>query len=594
VKIGIRLQILLVSLAVTLVSLPLADVYLTHALETELGRRIQEDLFVRLDLVERQVSAVAAKPRDIRAWDAIADDLGRRARGRVTIIAPNGTVLGDSELDLDALARVDNHANRPEIIQALAQQRGSSRRFSNTVRKQMLYVAAPFRFGDEERGCVRLSVPLTQVDEAIGRLHRMVWIGSGLALVVVAILATLVSQWTSRAMRSLTAAARRMAAGDLKTRIPVAQRDEVAELAGALNQLAGNLSSALEELRTERDLLGGVLDGMREGVLLLDRDGRVVLTNPALREMLRLGVDVTGRMPLEMIRSSELQSALDEVVRSQAVVTAELELGDTDRRRLLLRAAPFLSSGGSLAVFIDVTELRRLETIRRDFVANVSHELRNPVAAVRSAAETLRLPGLGAEAAADFLGIIERNADRLQQLLQDLLDLARIESRELKLDVQPIALRDPIERTLSLLQGRAAEKHLELGTRVTDLRVHADARALEQVLVNLIDNAIKYCPAGATIAVGAAAEADFVKVSVEDTGSGIEPRHLPRLFERFYRVDAGRSRELGGTGLGLSIVKHLVEAMGGSVAVESVVGLGSVFTFTLKRADNVGFPIPPA
>jgi two-component system phosphate regulon sensor histidine kinase PhoR len=586
-KIGIRLRILLVSLAVMLLSVLLADAYLIRGIETELGRRIEEDLFVRLDLIEREISGLNARPSTVAEWDAIADDLGRRARSRLSIIARDGTVLGDSELDLTALAREENHARRPEITQALVQGRGSSRRFSSTFQERLLYVAEPFQIGGQTGGCVRLSVPLTEVDDALGRLRRVALIGSVLALLVAALLAAFVSRWVSGALRSLTNAARRMASGDLSARVSMQRHDEVAELAGALNHLAGSLSSALEDLRNERDLLGRVLDSMREGVLLLDREGRIVLANPALREMLSLGMDIIGRMPLEVIRSSELQRALDEAGRSNDVATAELEVGEVEQRRLMVRAAPFPSSGGLLAVFIEVTELRRLETIRRDFVANVSHELRTPVAVVLSAAETLHMSGLGGEAGTDFLGIIERNAGRLQQLLEDLLDLTRIESRELKLDIQSMDLGGAIQHTLELFGERAHEKGLELSTRLNGggLRVRADAHALEQVLVNLVDNAIKYCTPGATVTVGTSAEGERVRVSVEDTGPGIEPKHLPRLFERFYRVDAGRSRDLGGTGLGLAIVKHWVEAMGGTVMVDSSPGRGSVFSFTLRAAD---------
>jgi two-component system phosphate regulon sensor histidine kinase PhoR len=249
----------------------------------------------------------------------------------------------------------------------------------------------------------------------------------------------------------------------------------------------------------------------------------------------------------------------------------------------LVRAAPFPGSGGALAVFVDVTELRRLETIRRDFVANVSHELRTPVTAVRGAAETLHTGGITGEDAQDFLEIIERNAERLQQLVQDLLDLARIESRELKLSLEPLELGAAVERAFELLRGRAEGKHIRLLVDAPEgpARVLGDRRALEQVLVNLLDNALKYCAEGAVVTVRTRSEGKLLRVSVEDNGPGIEPRHLPRLFERFYRVDAGRSRELGGTGLGLSIVKHLVEAMGGRVSVESTPGTGSSFAFTL-------------
>jgi two-component system phosphate regulon sensor histidine kinase PhoR len=583
VRIGIRLEIFLVSVVLIATSMIVADFYLTRQLDAELTQRVEQDLFVRLALVERPVGGFSAPLRDARAWDGLADELGRRAEARVTIIGRDGTVLGDSKLDARELAQVPNHANRPEVADAIARGRGSSTRQSDTLGRRMMYVAAPFRSGGEVTGVVRLALPLTQVDEAIGRARRLVLFASGIALAVAVVLSSLAAQWISHAVRSLTAVARRMAAGDLSVRTTVERHDEVSELSRALNQLAANLSSALQDLRSERDLLSQVLDSMREGVLLLDPNGRIVLANPELRRMLMLGADVTGKLPAEMVESPELQRTLDEVASSGDMVTAELELGHLEPRRLLVRAAPFPGSGGALAVFVDVTELRRLETIRRDFVANVSHELRTPVTAVRGAAETLRTAGITGQDAQDFLEIIERNAERLQQLVQDLLDLARIESSELKLSLEPLELGAAVEHTFELLRGRAEGKHIRLSVDAPEdpARVLGDRRALEQVLVNLLDNALKYCPEGAAVTVRARSEGKLVRVSVEDNGPGIEPRHLPRLYERFYRVDAGRSRELGGTGLGLSIVKHLVEAMGGRVSVESTPGTGSSFAFTL-------------
>jgi two-component system phosphate regulon sensor histidine kinase PhoR len=588
VKIGIRLEIFLVSLALIAVSMVAADVYLSRRLDTELAGREERDLFVRLTLAERSVAQSSAQSYDIGAWDALADELGRSAAARATIIARDGKVLGDSELAGRELAEVANHASRPEVVDALARGRGSSTRQSSTLGARMMYVAMPFRSSSGVAGVLRLALPLTQVDDAIGRLRRLVLLASGIALGMAVILSSLAAHWMSRTVRALTAVARRMAAGDLSVRTPVERHDEVTELSRALNQLATNLSSALQDLRSERDLLGRVLDSMREGVLLLDPNGRIVLANPALRRMLMLGADVTGKLPLEMVRSSELQRTLDEVSSSADMVTAELELGDLEPRRLLVRAAPFPSSGGALAVFVDVTELRRLETIRRDFVANVSHELRTPVTAVRSAAETLRTAGMTAADAEDFLDIIERNAERLQHLVQDLLDLARIESRELKLSMEAVELVPALERAFDLLGDRAERKRIGLSADVADGLdpVLCDRRALEQVLVNLLDNAIKYCPEGAAVLVRARPEAELVRIAVDDNGPGIEPRHLPRLFERFYRVDAGRSRELGGTGLGLSIVKHLVEAMGGRVSVESTPGSGTSFAFTLPAGER--------
>jgi two-component system phosphate regulon sensor histidine kinase PhoR len=288
---------------------------------------------------------------------------------------------------------------------------------------------------------------------------------------------------------------------------------------------------------------------------------------------------------LQVIRNAELNELLEGASRG-AEAESEIELAGLLPRRVLVRAVRLVDApAGVLAVLVDVTELRRLEAVRRDFVANASHELRSPLTTVRAAAETLRTVENDAEASRRFVDLISRNAERLANIIDDLLELSRIEAREVNLQLEPFDLASAVERTFSQHADRAQLKHVHLAHDVAGLpHVQADRRALEHVLGNLVDNAIKYCPEGASVEVSATAQANAVTVCVADTGPGIPAEHLPRLFERFYRVDAGRSRELGGTGLGLSIVKHLVEAMGGTVSVTSELGSGSAFSFTLRRA----------
>lgn len=584
-RVGIRSKLFLVSFALIAASVIAADAYLTRALDEERTEHIREDLLVRLDLIEREASSLVAGLEQGGAWDALADELGSRARARVTLIRRDGLVLGDSELGGASLRAVEDHAGRPEITEALEQGSGVSTRWSNTVHRRMMYAAVPFRQGGRVAGIARLAIPLTEVDEAIGRLRQLVLLGSVLALGLAALMSSLVAHWISRTVRGLTAAAKRMASGDLAARTHAAGRDELAELGRALDQLAGSLSGTLGELRAERDLLDRVLRSMQEGVLLLDGSGHVALANPALRELLLLPPDLAGRSPLELVRNAELVEALERARASAEPVAAELEITGLKPRRLLVRAVGLTDgSCGVLAVFVDVTDLRRLESLRRDFVANVSHELRTPIAAVLSAAETLQGGALrDPAAAARFVEIVLQDASRLRQLVDDLLELSRIESRELRLDLDPIDLGPFVHHVLSSFQDRAGARRIRLRVAIPDRLPpgRADRRALEQVLANLVDNALKYCTEGAEVTMRARVEAAAVRISVEDTGPGIETRHLARLFERFYRADAGRSRGLGGTGLGLAIVKHLVEAMGGTVGVESRVGEGTCFSFTL-------------
>jgi two-component system phosphate regulon sensor histidine kinase PhoR len=417
--------------------------------------------------------------------------------------------------------------------------------------------------------------------------------GVAVAVLVFALLfGFLLSSLAMRLMASgiarLTASTERMAKGDFSKLSSEAEQVEFGELYRALDQLSRGLSKTLHELRAEGDRMRGILAGMHEGVLLLDGDGRIELVNPSLREMLLLGHDAVGKTPLELVRHAELKELLDGVRESGDEGSLEIELGGLKPRRLLVRAGRLSPEAPPvLAVFVDVTDMRRLESMRRDFVANVSHELRTPVTAVRSAAETLQngIPS-DPEMLKKFIGIIERNAERLHSLVEDLLDLSRIESREYRVTMEPVDLRALVGQVLGLFRDRAEKKHMDLRNDVGGTVATADRRALEHVVTNLIDNAVKYCGPGSQLVITADQVGDGVRLEFQDNGPGIEEKHLPRLFERFYRVDPGRSRELGGTGLGLSIVKHLVEAMAGRVAVESTPGSGTRFSVTLRRAPN--------
>ena len=321
---------------------------------------------------------------------------------------------------------------------------------------------------------------------------------------------------------------------------------------------------------------------MGEGVLVVGPDGRIVLMNAALKAMLLIPEQPEGRNVLHVIRNADLSALLDRA-REGAASEMELELGGIRPRRALVRATALEREAGSvLAVLVDLTELRRLESVRRDFVANASHELRSPLTSIRAAAETLESAYDDPQSARRFVDLIVRNAERLQSLVDDMLELSRIESREVQLALQVLDLDAVAERVVAHHLPRAERKHITLDCATGMPAVRADRRALEHVLGNLVDNALKYCGEGATVRVGAAAEDGRVRITVADDGPGIAPQHLERVFERFYRVDAGRSRELGGTGLGLAIVKHLVEAMDGTVAVESRLGAGSTFHFTLR------------
>jgi len=585
VRLGARLKVFLFSVGLVALAVLVADAYLEHAIQEQLTEQIHEDLSIRAALVAREASANTAGLDDVEAWDRFADDVGATTRTRVTIVRRDGTVLGDSEEPPSRVRTMENHGEREEVVRALATGYGDSSRMSATTHVRSLYVAVPFAHGGvAAAGLARVAEPLEDVDRALGEIERFLLVGSAAGLAIAGLLSAALTRRTTEVVALLTDAAQRMTSGDLAVRTRVRGHDELAELGGALDALAGSLATSLEELRTERDLQAHILEGMQEGVLVVDREGRVVLVNPALRGMLLLGAHAVGRPLLEVVRNDELQRILERA-RSERVSLGEIELPGIKPRRLLVRATALEGDEvGLLAVIVDVTDLRRLETLRRDFVANVSHELRTPVTAVLSATETLRAGAVSEpEAAARFLDIVERNAQRLQALIEDLLELSRLESKEFRLRRERVDLGAVAPVVLGMFRERAEKKGVRLEADVASPApvLETDPRALELVLSNLVDNAVKYCPSGTSVCLSARGDGEQVRLSVADTGPGIAQRHLPRLFERFYRVDAGRSRDVGGTGLGLSIVKHLVEAMGGTVTVESAVGRGSTFSVTL-------------
>ena len=586
-KLGIRAKLFAASLALIVVSLVAGELYLRPTIEGELLARVRADLSARLALVAEQARVLAATGATSNEdWDALADRLGPLARARVTLIDGQGVVKGDSELSGAALDAMENHGTRPEVSAAMAGRSTDEIRYSATLRRRLLYAATPVP--GPGKMVTRLSLPLAEVDQAVARLRTILILGGLVALLAAVLMSSAAVVLMSRALRHVTAVARRMSAGDLDLRSRLDTRDEVGDLGRALDHLAETLSRSLGELRDDRDLLGRILEAMREGVLVLDSERRILLFNGSLREMLLLDTAMVGRPAIEVVRNAELQTLVDAAMAGQEPVTGEIQVAGLRPRHLYLHATRLSGEPRCvLVVLFDLTEIRRLETVRKDFVANVSHELRTPIAAVMSAAETLRTAARTDPAAAgSFVDIIERNARRLGDLVQDLLDLSRIESKEFRLATDNVDLAGVVARTLEFHEERANQKRIRMTVVLPpDLpSIRGDATALERVLSNLIDNAVKYCPEGAAIVVAAEPTGGKVHVTVTDDGPGIEARHLPRLFERFYRCDPGRSRAMGGTGLGLSIVKHLVEAMGGTVQVESTPGQGTRFGFTVPGA----------
>jgi len=593
VRLGIHGKLFLLTLGVIAIAVTMMSRHVADDLRESLEERWSHDLEVRAELLARQVEGAPAGTD----WQTLAEQLGKVAQCRVALIGTDGVVRGDSEVARGELSKLENKANRPEVRRALETGRATAAPTAGHL--PILFVAAPLAapMGSPPVRVVYLTQSLVPLQTATARADQLMWIGAMAALGLVALLAAGRSRMVSQSIHQLRTSAVGMLA-DLSVRTRVRRNDEVGALAEALDQLAENSKRTVEKLGGERDRLAGVVETMAEGVLLIDRTGRIVLANGSLRMMVASSGQLVGKEPIEAIRNNELAEIIENVGRTQSPATGEVELIGILPRRVLVRAAPLTVSGneGVVVVLSDVTELRRLETLRRDFVANVSHELRTPIAAIRAAAETLEGGALDdPQAARDFSGMIARHADRLHQLVEDLLELSRIEAQKLDLQAAPVDARELIDHMISLYALSAARREvaLQAGTCPADLTLSTDRRALEQILSNLIDNAIKYASRGAKVTLSAVEKEGEVRIAVADTGPGIAAKHLPRLFERFYRVDRGRSRDVGGTGLGLSIVKHLTEALGGHVFVESVPGVGSTFTIHLPVKLTGSMPATP-
>jgi two-component system phosphate regulon sensor histidine kinase PhoR len=519
------------------------------------------------------------EPADIEDW---VQHLQLTAR--VTVIDHEGRVLADSDVPADHLALLENHGGRPEVKGALAGHEASDERVSVSLQKRLLYVAVPVPNKPELPARVlRLSLPLDHVNETVARAHVAVWLAGLMALVLALLLGATLSRWLTRPILAMTRAARSMSHGDFEATLPAPSDDELGDLVHALDTLRNQLAGRIAELRQEGVKLRAILNGMSEGVALV-QDGIITVANPAFTRLLKLG-NIEGRGFRDATRLPAVGDAIDAALGKGMQASREVVVGG---RALLVQVDPVEApSPQAVVVLIDVTEPKRLERLRREFVANASHELRTPVAAIVGVAETLAAGAADdPDARASFLEILMRHAQRLSRLTSDLLDIARLEAGY-RPRVESVVLADAIDTVLTTLQVKAQAKDITLSGRVRpELSVTAERAAVEQVVTNLVDNAIKYTPAGGKVTVTAEARGHKTRVTVADTGPGIPPQHHQRLFERFYRVDDARSRDMGGTGLGLAIVKHLVLANGGEIGVESEVGKGSRFIVSFPSVQG--------
>jgi two-component system phosphate regulon sensor histidine kinase PhoR len=544
--------------------------------------------------LEAQGQLVVNQTRDalmsgsISTLKSLSVVLGQQSGTRLTFILPDGRVVADSE---EVPAKMDNHARRPEIRMALEGRSGAASRYSTTLQQEMMYVALPVTSNEQVIGCVRTALPIARIDKALETVLFHVFNGGILIALVAALISLWVSRRISRPLVEMKRGAERFASGELDQRLPVYKGEEMGGLAEAMNQMAAQLNDRLKTVVSQRNEQEAVLASMIEGVLAVDHKEEILRINQAAANLLGANAELAvGRSIQQIVRKPELQTFIIESLQSRTSIEADMNLLSQGKERFLqAHGTPLRGSGGqtigALIVIHDLTRLRRLENLRRDFVANVSHELRTPITAIKGAVETL-LAGANEspEESQRFLEIANRQSDRLNAIIEDLLSLSRLERDAESNEIERMheSLLPIFESALQSCAGIAKSRSVEVKLFCSEeLVANVNSALLEQAVINLVDNAIKHSESRNVVTVESWQEDEQVMIKVQDRGHGISKQHLSRLFERFYRVDASRSRAIGGTGLGLAIVKHIIQAHNGEVTVHSTPGEGSVFTISL-------------
>ena len=589
-RISVKLTLTLV--AFVAVALALAGFYLSAALQSFAERSLEDRLHTAARLLHDEARTLVAAGAPAAALQAFALRAARPTDSRVTVIGRDGRVLADSGLTAPELTGVESHADRPEVKAALAGHRGRDVRTSSTVHEPLFYVGYPVTDAGRVIAVLRLALPLSVVTASHQAIGRVLLVGALLALATAAGIGVFVSRRITRPVVEMERVAQRMSEGNFRERAPVRSPDEIGSLGRALNTLATGLRDKIADLEHEHAKTSTVLDAMVEGVIAVDGHDEVLLINEPARATFGVPAGRGERKPLlEVVRNADLHTVVRLARGAVEGAALRREITLTDRARTLeVHAVPLRLGAGPLGVVMvlhDVTELRRLERVRTEFVANVSHELRTPLTAILGYVETLLAGAIDSpDDARRFLEVVHRHTERLGRLLNDLTDLSNIELGKVALEFAPTSLSDVAESVVAILRGRAETAGVTLACDVppTLPAVHADHDRLHQIMINLVDNAVKYTPRGGRVTVRGRALDDAVEVAVIDTGVGIPAADLPRVTERFYRVDKARSRELGGTGLGLAIVKHLVQAHGAELTFESVPERGTTVRVRLVTA----------
>jgi two-component system phosphate regulon sensor histidine kinase PhoR len=584
-------RVLLIYIIITPIFLVSLELYLSNTIKDNYIANLEESLLKQARLIADRIP-----PSFANNLDDFCKSFKEKIGARVTVIDVSGRVLGDSDEPSD---KMENHADRPEIKDAEISDVGSSIRFSKTMQRNFFYLAIATKQGPDKR-FLRLSMPLYGIETAMNKIRIRVVIVSLSVFFIIILIGLIQTRSITKSVGEITAFSKEVAAGNFRRRLFLKEKGEIGELGKNISTMAEEMNLRLKQSEQEKHKLETVLGNMSDGLLLTDTKGKIILSNSAVRNLFGITSSVEGRTLMETLRKAELIELIDNVVKGNEGISRELEIDYPKKLYLMATIAPFAIKAeitGAVLTFHDITRLKKLEEIRKDFIANVSHEIKTPITAIKGYSETLLDGALDdKENARKFLETIKNHSERLNSLVSDLLTLSRIELGDIRIEKTDIHLDEVIESAFTTLKDKAGAKRLYLKKEISKeiILIKADRDRLIQILINLVDNGIKFTEeGGVTIKVKSeklkvkseekypelltlnSQLRDFVEISVEDTGIGIPKKHLSRLGERFYRVDRARSRALGGTGLGLAIVKHLVKAHGWDMEFESTEGKGT-------------------
>lgn len=577
----------------TVVALILLGLYLNNTIISSAKKNIENSLLSQAKLITETISrdTVLRSQKGSQQLLEYITKASKDINARVTIINTDGKVLADSAIDEHTL---DNHRTRPEVKIALKGEIGKNIRYSKSLKTDMYYIAVPVMNHRSVVKIVRVALPLHEINKYVYHIRFIIATAIFVVCIIVLLISLPIAKSVSEPLQNITHIARNIAEGNFEHQLPITSDDEIAELSQSFNYMAKRLKENVEEITNEKNRMQAILTSMADGVIAIDKEGKVILINPSVEYLFGIkAVEAKGRHIIEVVRNYDLEGIINQARLQETSVSKEIEIISPVPKIFKVRVSPFYTIDfmniGTVVILRDVTDLRKLEQMRTEFVTNVSHELRTPLTSIKGFVETL-LDGAVEEknTAVRFLTIISDETDRLNRLIGDILSLAKIEAKPMEFTKTRLRIDKVINNVVSMLFPQANSKKLTLTTEISQLpEILANEDIMRQLLINLIDNAIKYTPPNGKVTVEALGVNGGVEIKIRDTGLGIPEESLPRLFERFYRVDKARSRELGGTGLGLAIVKHIIESNSGTVNVKSKVGKGTEFIVFLPGIEQL-------